>query len=291
MGSRWRRWRVGAATLLVAVGIVITVWSATAPPARAEADTGEVYVLNAVIGSPAIVLIDGRRFSARLAPQQILGPLELAAGRHVLALHVGTELLASGSFTVTAGSSTDVVAHRRADASMAPVITVFPNPEAPVGPGKARLLVSHVAVAEPADIRVDGRPLFRNVANGESLSVTVPAKGYSVDIVPTATAGPAILSPVRLTVAVGTLTRVFAVGNPADGTMDAVVQVLKIPVKGAAAPRLVRTGDGGQAALSFIGPARMWPFGLGTVLVGLALLVGSRRLVGGRSLSGGRHTL
>ena len=156
--------------------------------------------------------------------------------------------------------------------------------------GVAGLLVSHVAVAEPADIRVDGRPLFRNVANGESLNVTVPAKEYSVDIVSTAAAGPAILAPVRLTVAVGTLTRVFAVGNPADGTVDAVVQVQKTPENGAAAPRPVRTGDGGQAALSLIGPARTWPFGLGTVLAGLALLVGGRRLVGGRGLSGGRHT-
>lgn len=259
-------------------------------PAEAAPRTGQVFVLNAVVGSPADVVIDGRVIRPGLAPKAVLGPLDIAAGKHVLALSSGSQVLAKGSFSVQAGKSIDLVAHRMADASMNPTITVFPNLTTPVGRGKSRLVVSHVAVAPPSDIRVDGRALFRNVANGESLSLIVPAKTYTVDIVPTATAGPGILAPVRLTIKPGTLTRVFAVGDATAGTTDAVVQVIKVRVSGSAAPTLVRTGDGGQAALSFVGPgAPGWLVPAVGAALGLVLLGLSRGLIGGRDF-GGRHT-
>lgn len=225
----------------------------SAAPASAAQRTGEVFVLNAIVGTPADVLIDGKVVRPNIQPKAVLGPLHITAGKHVLTLSAGATTVTQASFTVAAGASIDLVAHRMADASMAPTVTVFPNVKSPVRPGKACLVVSHVAVAPPADIRVNGKPLFRNVANGESLSLIVPAKTYSVDIVPTATAGPEVLAPVRLTVQAGTLTRVFAVGDPADGSADAVVQVIKVRVTGSGAPKLVRTGDGGQAAIAFVG--------------------------------------
>jgi hypothetical protein len=68
---------------------------------------------------------------------------------------------------------------------------------------------------------------------------------------------------------------VFAVGNPTDGTADAVVQVLPVPVVGAGHPRTVPTGDGGQAAESYVhdGPG---PMPAGLLGAGLALLVLTR---------------
>ena len=45
------------------------------------------------------------------------------------------------------------------------------------------------------------------------------------------------------------LTRVFAIGVAANSSMDAVVQVLPLAVRGAGtAPNSVNAGDGGQAA-------------------------------------------
>ncbi len=283
--SRWRRAGVAAGLALCAAGAL-----AAAEPAAAAQRPGEVYVLNAVVGSPADVVIDGQDVHPALAPKAFLGPLRVTAGKHVITLLTASGALAKASFTVAAGASVDVVAHRMADSAMSPAVTVFPNSTAPVGPGKARLVVSHVAVAPPADIRVDGAALFRNVANGESLSLVVPAKAYSVDIVPTATTGPEILAPVRLSVRAGTLTRVFAVGNPADGSADAVVQVISVPVVGSGTPRLVRTGDGGQAATSFVGGGAGWAGALSLALGGVALLVASRGMAAGRSSFGGRHT-
>jgi ABC-type transport system involved in cytochrome c biogenesis permease subunit len=146
-------------------------------------------------------------------------------------------------------------------------------------------------VAEPADIRVDGKPFFRNVANGESLSLVVPAKSYSLDVVATATGSRTILPAVRAALAPGTLTRVFAFGNPDEKTSDAIVQVIKVSVVGAAEPRFVHTGDGGQAADELVGADQL-PWTAAAVGMGLLGLAGLAGAAGGslRSLqvTGGR---
>jgi hypothetical protein len=85
----------------------------------------------------------------------------------------------------------------------------------------------------------------------------------------------AILDPVQLTLKAGTLTRVFAVGDPSAGTADAVVQVLKVGVVGAGVPRSVPTGDGGQAADEVVGgsgPAPWMALAGGLLLLAVAAL-------------------
>jgi len=262
--SRTHRLTAVAAAALIGLGLAAGV----AAGAQA-ATTGDVYVVQGIAGPTVDVLVDGRGVATAATPKTVVGPLRLAAGNHVLALRDGTTTLVSARFAVKAGTSLDVVAHRTADASRQPVVTVFPNDVSPVAPNKVRLVVSHVAVAPPADIRVDGDPLFRNVANGESLSLIVPAQQSKIDVVPTATTGPAILAPVSLPLMEGTLTRVFAIGDSTAGTADAVVQVITVGVEGAARPLRVQTGDGGQAADSFVG----YGPGLGEYLV-ICLAVG-----------------
>jgi hypothetical protein len=175
-------------------------------------------------------------------------------------------------FSVRAGQSVDIVAHKRADSAMTPVMTAFRNDTSAVGPGKVRLTVAHTAAAPPADIRVDGEALFRNVANAEALTLLVPAKTYTVDIVPAATDGAPILGPVDLPLKAGTLTRVFAIGSVASGDMDAVVHSLPVKVSGAKAPGSVRTGDGGQAAAGLVDGGPQVPM-VAVVAAGGALLV------------------
>jgi hypothetical protein len=105
----------------------------------------------------------------------------------------------------------------------------------------------------------------------------VPAKTYAVDVVPVGSqaSDDTILQPVRLTLKPGTLTRVFAVGDPSNGTADAVVQVLPVGVTGSGVPSSVPTGDGGQAADSFVddgpGPGSLVAAGLLALLGALAL--------------------
>jgi hypothetical protein len=192
----------------------------------------------------------------------------------VVTLQDGGRVLTVARFTAAAGQSIDLVARRAADPARTPQLMVFRNDLQPVGPGKGRLVVAHTAVAPPADVRVDGETIFRDVASGEALSLLVPARSYAVDVLGSQGSA-AILAPVRVSVRAGTLTRVFAVGNPTDGTADAVVQVLPVPVVGAGHPRTVPTGDGGQAAESYVhdGPG---PMPAGLLGAGLALLVLTR---------------
>ena len=273
MSGVWgRRLLAVVAVILLAFGVS----TAVASSARA-AGTGEVFFVHGIVGDTVDVFVDGKNVCPDATAQTVVGPLMLSAGSHRLELRkAGGEVLLTTRFTVKAGTSIDVVAHRKADTGGTVTATVFPNNTKPIGPGKSRLVVAHVAMAPPADIRVDGKPIFRNVANGESLFLDVPAKTYSVDVVPTS-GGDAIIKPVSLTLKKGTLTRVFAIGNPAAGTAEALVQELPLTVVGAKVPTTVRTGDGGQAALAYVAGG---PLSTGTsiavAVLGLVLFLASR---------------
>jgi hypothetical protein len=284
-GARRRRTLAGLAVLLLLGGgaaVAGATAAGAAPRGTAGAATGQVYVVHGILGTTLSVDVDGRRIADAAAPKTVLGPLTLPAGRHVVALRSGTRTVTSATFEVQAGRSIDVVAHRAADAAQTARVVVFRNDLSPVGRGRTRLVVAHAAVAPPVDVRVDGSVLFRDVASGEALSLLVPARTYTVDVVPV-TGSDTILRPVRLTLKAGTLTRVFAVGNPSSGTADAVVQVLPVGVGGSGVPASVPTGDGGQAADEIVGPGSAPRRTLlGTLAGGLVVLALLARALPGR---------
>jgi hypothetical protein len=273
MSGGWvRRLLAVVAVALMASGATMAV----ASTARAAGSTGTAYVVHGVVGETVDIFVDGENVCPDAAPKTVVGPLKLEAGSHELVVKKGDTALLTTKFTVKAGGSIDVVVHPMADTSGKITATVFPNNVKPIGRGKARIVVTHVALAPPADVRIDGKPAFRNVASGESLWLDVPAKTYKVDIVPTA-GGAAILDPVSLKLPAGKLTRVFAIGDPSKGTMDAVVQKLDLAVVGADAPTSVQTGDGGQAAVLLARQGLLSPTGSAVVaLLGVALLAASR---------------
>ncbi len=217
-------------------------------PAQARATSAQVFVLHGLPGVVADVVVDGRTRKAHVSQGSVVGPIEVTAGRHTVSLVAEGRPAIAGTVDVDGGGSVDVVAHLPAALGGSPLLTAFPNDLSPVGRGKVRLAVAHTAQVPPADIRVDGAPLLTNVANSEVLSVDVPQRVYSVDIVATGTTSPSFFGPVELSVSAGTLTRVFALGSPADGTMDVLVHRLPLTQQGAAVPSSVQTGDGGQVA-------------------------------------------
>jgi hypothetical protein len=263
-------------------GVAAGTLASPVTAAAATRPTAQVYVVHGIPGVPADVLLDGRRIARGARPETVVGPVSVPAGQHVITLQDAGRSLTGARFTAAAGQSLDVVARRGADSARTPQLVVFRNDLQPVGPGKARLVVAHTAVAPPADLRVDGQTLFRDVASGEALSLLVPARSYAVGV-QGSQGSAAILAPVRVSVRAGTLTRVFAVGDPSDGTADAVVQVLPVPVVGAGRPRTVPTGDGGQAAESYVedgaGPLPPGVLGAGLALVLLARVRPLRRLL------------
>jgi len=235
------RW--GLATLTMA-GLL--AGAAGVAPSHA-ADEAEIYLVQGVPGETVDLEVDGKTVAENVEASSVAGPYQVPSGTRTLAVTDGEDTLVEQRMSVRAGSSWDVVVHLPAAGASRPTMTVFRNDETEVPEGKAALTVAHTARVPPADIRVDGKVLFEDVANGESLNLVVPVATYEVAIVPTGKSKPVLLGPVELTVKGGALNRVYAVGDPARKTMNVAVHVLPAAGSGSVKPDRVRTGTGGQA--------------------------------------------
>lgn len=206
-------------------------------------DPPQVYFI-AGVDLPVDVTLDGESVVS-LQPEGIHGPVTVTAGEHTVAFR-SSDWTAETTMTLEAPSQ-DVVVHRPADASGQPTVTVFENDVSPVAADRARITIAHTAVVPPADVRVAGKVLFANIANGEFVTAEVPEDTYSVDIVPTGGSTP-VFGPVDLEVRAGALNRVFAIGQPTDGSMDAIVQVLPLRTTNVHPPADVDAGGAGMVA-------------------------------------------
>jgi len=230
--------------LLGSLAMVLCWFSGAGTAGASESKASpEVYFI-AGVEVPVEVTLDGEPV-ASLDAKEIHGPMTVPAGQHTIGF--SGEGWAVESTLRLAGASLDVVVHRPADATADPTITVFHNDVSPIAADRARVTVAHTAVVPPADVRVAGKVLFANIANGEFVTAEVPADTYSVDIVPTGGSTP-LFGPVDLTVKAGALNRVFAIGQPERGGMDAVVQVLPLRTTTVHPPGDVGAGEAGLVA-------------------------------------------
>jgi hypothetical protein len=214
--------------------------------ARHASPSATVYLVQGVPQMNVSVSVDGRQVASGLKPAEVSSPLSLSQGQH-RATFAGPGWRISSTFTIDSRSA-DVVLHWPADKAKTPEVTVFANDLQKLATGKARVTVAHTAVVPPADVRVDGSVLFANIANGEYVTETVPPGTYSVDIVPTGEDKNPFFGPVDLAVEPDALTRVFAIGEPKDGSMTAVVQTIPVRSTGSPAPALVDSGSAGLVA-------------------------------------------
>lgn len=257
---------------VIALGCLAAAPTVAAASTHPGSPQDTVYVIQGVPRSSVDVTVDGRTVKRAVQPKAVVGPLNLTAGRHMITFST-TGWKVSSVVTISHRSS-DVVLHWPADLANKPVVTVFGNDLAPVGMDKGRLTVAHTAVVPPADVRVDKKVLFANIANGEFVTAEVPGGTYSVDVVPTGQTTNPLLGPVMLPVKPGVLTRVFAIGQPSNGSMDAVVQVLPLAKSGSPSPGSVNAGSAGLVATS-TSPADTRPGA-----TSLALVVGALTLLG-----------
>ncbi len=232
------------------VGLLITVAltfaGLIAGPSYA-ADSAEIFIVQGLPGKKLDVSIDGDSVASGLETAKVAGPFSVAAGKRKVTFSDDGEVVLERTVSVKPGSSWDVVVHLPAQSSGDPVITAFKNDLSAVPKGKASLTVAHVAAVPPADIRVNDKVLFANIANGESLNLVVPVATYKVEIVPTGKSEPVVLGPADLTVQGSSLNRVYAVGDPGKKTMTVAVHIIKLTTKGSSKPSTVNTGTGGQA--------------------------------------------
>ncbi|MET1059422.1 MAG: DUF4397 domain-containing protein [Nocardioides sp.] len=234
------------------VGALFLVLLLTPPGTRAAtgaAQAGTVTVVQAVPGRTVVVRVDGKPVQGAAEVGEFLGPLRLPAGSHKVSFTDDAgDVDVTSTLRVKAGSTSDVVLHRPASVGGAPVVSSYGTPTEPIGPGKARVLVAHTATVAPADVRVDGQVVFTNIANGEFATADVPAGTHVVELLPTGTTTDPILGPLDLTVAAGTVSMVYAVGNPRDRSMQVILHSGQLRDDGTVVPDTIRTGSAGLLA-------------------------------------------
>ncbi len=236
--------RLGLAALALALAQTLLAGAPAGLPETASASlSGSLTLVQAVPGRTVEIRIDGRPVRRAADAGAVVGPVRLPAGRHRISF-VGTGGgRVSASVRVRAGSARDVVLHRPAATTGQPVVSSFRTPTDRISPGRSRLLVAPTASIVPADVRVDGRVVFTNIANGEAATAQVRPGPHRVTLVPTGLEGPSLLGPIDVAVAPGTVTTVYAVGGPGG----AIVHTVALRPGGGLAPGTVNSGTVGLA--------------------------------------------
>lgn len=219
---------------------------APTPPGTSSAPVTRVTVIQAVPGEAVDVRIDDRAVATAAAVGDVLGPFELTPGRHDISFS-GDGFSVDSELEVAAGASSDVVVHLPAEVGGDPVVHSYEAPTGAIGPGKARVMLAHTATVAPADVQVDGQIVFTNIANGEFAEADVPAGSIEVALLPSGTAGDPILGPLDLVLQAGTLSMVYAYGNPRDGSMNVIAHTAALAPDGTVRPSSIDTGSAGLA--------------------------------------------
>jgi hypothetical protein len=251
---------VAAAAAVTVAGAVATVSFASdaapsaAPKATTKAAVGQVALIQAVPQAQLTVTVDGEPVRKDVAEGTVVGPLDLPEGSHQVSFSDGTQTIDS-TVDVTAGQASDVVVHRPAEVGGTPVVSVYPTPSDPIDPGKARVVLAHTATTAPADVVVDGQTVFTNIANGEFAQADVAAGEHEVSLLPAGIKGDPILGPLDVDLQPGTITAVYAVGNPKDGSMKVITRTTGGKASPAQAPSQIDTGSAG-----LVDRVRVWTF-------------------------------
>lgn len=239
---------LGLATL--ATGLAVVGTGAPSTAARAQ---GTVAFVQAVPASSVSISVDGEVVQDAVEGGDVVGPVSLPVGEHEVVFGEGADAVAS-SFEVVAGESSDLVLHRPAAVGGDPVVSSYPSPLDALGPDKARVILAHTATTAPADVRVDGETVFTNIANGEYAQADVASGAHQVALYPSGLDADPILGPLDVQLRPGTLTSVYAVGNPSAGAMGVVVRRSQVGAATTTAPTRIETGSAGLVGDLVVSP-------------------------------------
>jgi hypothetical protein len=232
-------------SVVVMAATAVSTTSAAAPAAHAPPSSGQLFVIQAVPGATFVVSVDGEEQTDEADVGAVLGPFELDAGEHTVRFEPSSGQPMTANVGVRAGGSVDLVLHLPADPGGDPVADVYRASAKPVAPDTARVLVAHTATVPPADVRVDGQVVFEDIANGEFATADVPGGQHSAEVVPAGTSEDPILGPLDVDLPAGTVTMVYAVGTPTDGSMNVISHQESIGTTSAATLKEIGTGSAG----------------------------------------------
>ena len=107
-----------------------------------------------------------------------------------------------------------------------PRLGIFTNDTSSPGPGKARVIVRHLADAPAVDVLAGSTTVINALSNSSSATLVVPAGTYPISVVADANNSIVALPPTNLTFAAGTTTVVYATGSFFDGSFTPQVKVV-----------------------------------------------------------------
>ena len=76
---------------------------------------------------------------------------------------------------------------------------MYETPTDTIAAGKARVLIANTATVAPADVRLDGTVVFRNIANGEFATADVAEGEHVAELLPSGLTTRPILGPLGST--------------------------------------------------------------------------------------------
>lgn len=239
--------------LLVAAATTSIALVSAVPPASAHGGSapppGRIVIVQAVPGDSLDVTVDGKTVHQATSLGSVLGPIAVSAGRHEVGfVDASGSVRLRSTVVVASGSSSDIVVHLPAALHGTPVVNSYRTPRSLIAPGKARVLIAHTATVAPADVRVDGQVVFRDIANGEYATADVAAGAHTVALLPAGLTKHPILGPLSVDLKAGTVTMVYAVGNPRDRSMNVISHTATLTANGAVVPARIDTGSAGLAA-------------------------------------------
>ncbi|WP_243058464.1 DUF4397 domain-containing protein [Nocardioides sp. SR21] len=231
-----------------AVAMVLAATAATASvsssPAASAPRQGELFVVLAVPGVTYAVEVDGEE-KGEAGVGEVFGPFALPSGEHTVRFVPGQGQPLTATVTVRPDRSSDLVLHLPAEDGGDPVADIYQVSTTALAPDTARVLVAHTATVPPADVRVDGKTVFENIANGEFAVADVPAGPHSAELVPAGTTQDPILGPLDVDLPAGTVTMVYAVGSPQNGSMNVITHQEQARTASTVRPRVIATGTAG----------------------------------------------
>jgi len=177
-------------------------------------------------------LFDGTKGFDGVTFPTVAGPLSVKPGIYRIQVRVtGTPLVLTRWTYLSPGENVSAVAYLTDSGRLgnpvgkpAPQLGIFTNDVSSPGPGKARVIVRHLADAPAVDVLAGGGTLINALANPGSAAAVVPAGTYPIQVVADADNTISAFGPANLTFAAGTTTVVYAVGSFFDGSFAPQLQ-------------------------------------------------------------------
>lgn len=237
---------VAAAAGLVVLPLVAPV-SAVATGTPTLSGTGVVTLIHAVPGLVADVAVDGKTVLTGFTASRVTDPVTLSAGSHTVALTADNgpdagKVVLTATLDIVAGTTSTAVVGLTPEGK--PKAFVFPEMPIAVPPGKAGVVLRHVAASAPVTLVVDGSVLpIGALANGASVTTDAPAGTHQVVV--KSAAGATQLGAQPATLQADRVTTLYLIGSSQDKSMSwvATTRLASALTSLSAVP----TGDGSTA--------------------------------------------